>query len=84
MFKYIHFLESNRFSHFILYRCSEFRVIFNQKIPSKTKQNSNMKTKVFTVQAEKLEKKESAPLANYEKSVTVIKLPDGRMRLVNQ
>ena len=40
--------------------------------------------KVTTVQAEKLEKKESAPLANYEKSVTAIKLPDGRMRLVNQ
>ncbi len=40
--------------------------------------------KVSTAQAEKLEKKESAPLANYEKSVTAIKLPDGRMRLVNQ
>ena len=40
--------------------------------------------KVSTVQAEKLEIKESAPLANYEKSVTAIKLPDGRMRLVNQ
>ncbi len=40
--------------------------------------------KVSTAQAEKLEKKESAPLANYEKSTTAIRLPDGRMRLVNQ
>jgi hypothetical protein len=40
--------------------------------------------KVSTLQAEKLEVKESAPLANYEKRVTAIKLPDGRMRLVNQ
>jgi len=40
--------------------------------------------KVSVVQAEKLEKKDSAPLTNYEKSVTAIKLPDGRMRLVNQ
>ncbi len=40
--------------------------------------------KVSTVQAVKLEQKESAPLTNYEKSVTAIKLPDGRMRLVNQ
>jgi soluble lytic murein transglycosylase-like protein len=39
---------------------------------------------VSTVQAVKLEQKESAPLTNYEKSVTAIKLPDGRMRLVNQ
>jgi soluble lytic murein transglycosylase-like protein len=40
--------------------------------------------KVSTVQAVKLEQKESAPLTNYEQSVTAIKLPDGRMRLVNQ
>ncbi len=40
--------------------------------------------KVSAVQAEKLEQNESAPLTNYEKSVTAIKLPDGRMRLVNQ
>jgi hypothetical protein len=40
--------------------------------------------KVSTVQAEKLEIKESAPLTNFEQSVTAIKLPDGRMRLVNQ
>lgn len=40
--------------------------------------------KVSVVQAVKLEKKESAPLTNYEKSPLTIKLPDGRMRLVNQ
>ena len=40
--------------------------------------------KVSNVVAEKLEKREAAPLASYEKSVTAIKLPDGRMRLVNQ
>ena len=45
---------------------------------------ANVVRKVSTVVAEKLEKRESAPLASYEKSVTAIKLPDGRMRLVNQ
>ncbi len=40
--------------------------------------------KVSIVQAVKLEKKESAALTNYEKSPLAIKLPDGRMRLVNQ
>jgi hypothetical protein len=45
---------------------------------------ANIVRKVSTVQAEKLEIKESAPLTNFEQGVTAIKLPDGRMRLVNQ
>jgi hypothetical protein len=40
--------------------------------------------KVSSVQAVKLERKESVPLTDYEKSIMTIKLPDGRMRLVNQ
>ncbi len=57
MFNYIHFLESNRFSHFILYRCSKLRVIFNQKIPSKTKQNSNYENQSFHRAGRKARKK---------------------------
>ncbi len=40
--------------------------------------------KVTTEQAVKLEKKESKPLAVYEANALAIKMPDGRMRLVNQ
>lgn len=40
--------------------------------------------KVSIVQAVRLEKKDSAPLSDYEKSIMAIRLPDGRMRLVNQ
>ena len=40
--------------------------------------------KVTTQQAAKLEQKETAPLTVYEPNTMAIKLPDGRMRLVNQ
>jgi Transglycosylase SLT domain len=40
--------------------------------------------KVSVVEAAKLEKKEAAPLTVYEPSAMAIRLPDGRMRLVNQ
>ena len=40
--------------------------------------------KVPVTQIAKLEKKESAPLTVYERNTLTIKLPDGRMRLVNQ
>jgi soluble lytic murein transglycosylase-like protein len=40
--------------------------------------------KVSTTQAAKLEKKETAPLTVYEPNALAIKMPDGRMRLVNQ
>jgi hypothetical protein len=40
--------------------------------------------KVSTTQASKLEQKESAPLTVYEPNALAIKMPDGRMRLVNQ
>jgi hypothetical protein len=40
--------------------------------------------KVSTTQAEKLEKKVSAPLTSLERNALAIKLADGRMRLVNQ
>jgi hypothetical protein len=40
--------------------------------------------KVSTEQAVKLEKKVSKPLAVYEANALAIKMPDGRMRLVNQ
>lgn len=40
--------------------------------------------KVTTQQAAKLEKIESKPLAVYEANALAIKMPDGRMRLVNQ
>jgi hypothetical protein len=39
---------------------------------------------VTTQQAAKLEKKESKPLTVYEPDALTIKMPDGRMRLVNQ
>jgi len=39
---------------------------------------------VTNQQAAKLEKKESKPLAVYEANALAIKMPDGRMRLVNQ
>ncbi len=39
---------------------------------------------VSSKQAEKLEKKETKPLAVYEPDALAIRLPDGRMRLVNQ
>ncbi len=40
--------------------------------------------KVSTTQAAKLERKESKPLTVYESNALAIKMPDGRMRLVNQ
>jgi hypothetical protein len=40
--------------------------------------------KVTSTQAAKLEKKETAPLTVYEPNALAIKMPDGRMRLVNQ
>ena len=40
--------------------------------------------KVPVTQLAKLEKKESAPLTIYERNVVTVRLPDGRMRLVNQ
>ena len=40
--------------------------------------------KVSNSQVAKLEKKESKPLTVYEPNALAIKLPDGRMRLVNQ
>jgi soluble lytic murein transglycosylase-like protein len=40
--------------------------------------------KVTTTQAAKLEQKESKPLTVYESNALAIKMPDGRMRLVNQ
>jgi hypothetical protein len=40
--------------------------------------------KVSTTQASRLEQKESKPLSVYEPNALAIKLPDGRMRLVNQ
>ena len=40
--------------------------------------------KVTNAKAAKLEKKETAPLTTYERSALAIKMPDGRMRLVNQ
>jgi soluble lytic murein transglycosylase-like protein len=40
--------------------------------------------KVTSTQAAKLEQKESAPLTVYEPNAVAIKMPDGRMRLVNQ
>ncbi|CAN5269339.1 hypothetical protein BH10ACI1_BH10ACI1_01230 [soil metagenome] len=39
---------------------------------------------VTTTQVTKLEKRESAPLTVYERSALTVKMPDGRMRLVNQ
>lgn len=39
---------------------------------------------VTTQQAAKLEEKETAPLTIYEPNTMAVKLPDGRMRLVNQ
>jgi soluble lytic murein transglycosylase-like protein len=47
--------------------------------PSKVKS-----VKVPTVQLAKLESKESAPLTVYERNALTVRLPDGRMRLVNQ
>lgn len=46
--------------------------------------NAVKAVKVPTTQIAKLEKKESAPLTTYERNPLTIKLPDGRMRLVNQ
>jgi len=40
--------------------------------------------KVTNTQAAKLEQKETAPLTVYEPNALAIKMPDGRMRLVNQ
>ena len=40
--------------------------------------------KVTSTQATKLEQKETAPLTVYEPNALAIKMPDGRMRLVNQ
>lgn len=40
--------------------------------------------KVSTAQVAKLEKKAPAPLTTYERNPLTVKLPDGRMRLVNQ
>lgn len=40
--------------------------------------------KVSTSQVAKLEKKPTAPLSTYEPNALTIRLPDGRMRLVNQ
>lgn len=40
--------------------------------------------KVSNTEAAKLEKKESKPLTVYEANALAIKMPDGRMRLVNQ
>ncbi len=40
--------------------------------------------RVDTKQAAKLEEKNSAPLTMYEPDAVAIKMPDGRMRLVNQ
>ncbi len=40
--------------------------------------------KVSTTQAAKLEQKQSKPLTVYESNALAIKMPDGRMRLVNQ
>ena len=40
--------------------------------------------KVTNTQASRLEQKESAPLTVYEPNALSIKMPDGRMRLVNQ
>ena len=40
--------------------------------------------KVTSTQAAKLEEKETAPLTVYEPNALAIKMPDGRMRLVNQ
>jgi hypothetical protein len=40
--------------------------------------------KVTNTQAAKLEQKEAAPLTVYEPNALAIKMPDGRMRLVNQ
>jgi hypothetical protein len=39
---------------------------------------------VTTTQATRLAEKETAPLTVYEPSIATIKMPDGRMRLVNQ
>ena len=46
--------------------------------------NTVKAVKVPQAQIAKLENKDSAPLTNYERNVLTIKLPDGRMRLVNQ
>ena len=40
--------------------------------------------KVTSVQAAKLEKKETAPLTIYEPDALAIRTPDGKIRLVNQ
>lgn len=40
--------------------------------------------KVNTIQATKLEQKAAAPLTVYEPDAVAVRLPDGRMRLVNQ
>lgn len=40
--------------------------------------------KVSSKQITKLEQKESAPLTVYERNALAVKMPDGRMRLVNQ
>src|SRR5437868_1508826 len=40
--------------------------------------------KVTTAQVAKLEKKAPAPLTTYEPNALTVRLPDGRMRLVNQ
>lgn len=40
--------------------------------------------KVSNKQVTKLEQKESAPLTVYERNALAVKMPDGRMRLVNQ
>lgn len=45
---------------------------------------ANSVRKVNTQQAAKLEQKVSAPLTVYEPDALAIKMPDGRMRLVNQ
>lgn len=44
----------------------------------------NSVRKVSNQQAAKLEKKENKPLTIYEPDALAIRLPDGRMRLVNQ
>ncbi|MGI8556217.1 MAG: lytic transglycosylase domain-containing protein [Pyrinomonadaceae bacterium] len=46
--------------------------------------NTVKAVKIPTAQLAKLETKESAPLTIYERNALTIKLPDGRMRLVNQ
>ena len=46
--------------------------------------NAVKAVKVPVTQLAKLEKKDSAPLTIYERNVVTVRLPDGRMRLVNQ